>query len=146
MGKNVFLWNRALLVLYMTAAVDSTFNPGMGLSSEAAQAIYGIYVGMVYFMVIPGGWLQTISWDIKRQFDRCNNYCDGPYYPCNTIIGNIFLGLALVVIGTGLKEYFNYCWKIIQRRRYQNTSRLHNILHVHKYWFSTRFLGCCMAW
>ena len=35
-----FYGMRALLVLYMTAAVDSTFNPGMGLSSEAAQAIY----------------------------------------------------------------------------------------------------------
>ena len=47
---------RALLVLYMTGALTG-FNPGLGWSSIEAQAIYGIYVGMVYFMVIPGGWL-----------------------------------------------------------------------------------------
>ena len=47
---------RALLVLYMTGAVTG-FNPGLGWSQVDAQAIYGIYVGMVYFMVIPGGWL-----------------------------------------------------------------------------------------
>ena len=47
---------RALLVLYMTGAI-SGFNPGLGWSQIEAQAIYGIYVGMVYFMVIPGGWL-----------------------------------------------------------------------------------------
>ena len=40
---------RALLVLYMTGAVTG-FNPGLGWSSLEAQAIYGIYVGMVYFL------------------------------------------------------------------------------------------------
>ena len=47
---------RALLVLYMTGAITG-FNPGMGLSALNANAIYGIYVGMVYFMVVPGGWI-----------------------------------------------------------------------------------------
>ena len=47
---------RALLVLYMTGAITE-FNPGLGWSQIEAQAIYGIYVGMVYFMVVPGGWL-----------------------------------------------------------------------------------------
>ncbi len=47
---------RALLVLYMTGAITE-FNPGLGWSQMEAQAIYGIYVGMVYFMVVPGGWL-----------------------------------------------------------------------------------------
>ena len=47
---------RALLVLYMTGAVTG-FNPGLGWSQVDAQAIYGIYVGMVYFMVVPGGWI-----------------------------------------------------------------------------------------
>ena len=37
-----FYGMRALLVLYMTATVDSSFNPGMGLSKEAAQAIISI--------------------------------------------------------------------------------------------------------
>ena len=47
---------RALLVLYMTGNLTG-FNPGLGWSQLEAQAIYGIYVGMVYFIVIPGGWL-----------------------------------------------------------------------------------------
>ena len=47
---------RALLVLYMTGAVTG-FNPGLGWSQLDAQAIYGVYVGLVYFMVVPGGWL-----------------------------------------------------------------------------------------
>jgi len=47
---------RALLVLYMTGAVTG-FNPGLGWSQVESQAIYGIYSGMVYFMVVPGGWI-----------------------------------------------------------------------------------------
>ena len=47
---------RALLVLYMTGSITG-FNPGMGMSAIDANAIYGIYVGFVYFMVVPGGWI-----------------------------------------------------------------------------------------
>ena len=58
---------RALLVLYMTGAVTG-FNPGLGWSQVDAQAIYGIYVGMVYFMVVPGGWIADnigVSWSLS---------------------------------------------------------------------------------
>ena len=47
---------RALLVLFMTGGLTG-FNPGLGWSQIEAQADYGIYVGLVYFMVVPGGWL-----------------------------------------------------------------------------------------
>ena len=47
---------RALLVLYMTGAVTMA-NAGLGMSELEAQAIYGINVGMVYFLAVPGGWL-----------------------------------------------------------------------------------------
>ena len=47
---------RALLVLYMTGSITG-FNPGMGMSAIDANVIYGIYVGFVYFMVVPGGWI-----------------------------------------------------------------------------------------
>ena len=40
---------RALLVLYMTGAVTLA-NAGLGMRELEAQAIYGIYVGMVYFL------------------------------------------------------------------------------------------------
>ena len=40
----------------MTGAV-TTANAGLGMSQLEAQAIYGIYVRMVYFLAVPGGWL-----------------------------------------------------------------------------------------
>ena len=46
---------RGLLVLYMTVGV--TGNPGLDWSNAEANAIYGIYAGMVYFLALPGGWL-----------------------------------------------------------------------------------------
>ena len=98
-----FYGMRALLVLYMTAAVDSTFNPGMGLSSEAAQAIYGIYVGMVYFMVIPGGWLaDNIFGHQKAVLIGAIIIAMGHITLAIPLSETFFLGLALVVIGTGL--------------------------------------------
>ena len=98
-----FYGMRALLVLYMTAAVDSTFNPGMGLSSEAAQAIYGIYVGMVYFMVIPGGWLaDNILGHQKAVLIGAIIIAMGHITLAIPLSETFFLGLALVVIGTGL--------------------------------------------
>ena len=98
-----FYGMRALLVLYMTAAVDSTFNPGMGLSSEAAQAIYGIYVGRVYFMVIPGGWLaDNILGHQKAVLIGAIIIAMGHITLAIPLSETFFLGLALVVIGTGL--------------------------------------------
>ena len=49
---------RALLVLYMTGAVSSA-NAGLGMSQLEAQAIYGIYVGMVISWRFLGGGLRT---------------------------------------------------------------------------------------
>ncbi len=46
---------RGLLVLYMTIGVVG--NPGLGWSNVEANAIYGIYAGMVYFLALPGGWI-----------------------------------------------------------------------------------------
>ena len=46
---------RGLLVLYMTIGVVE--NPGLDWSNIQANAIYGIYAGMVYFLAVPGGWL-----------------------------------------------------------------------------------------
>lgn len=47
---------RALLVLSMVAAVDST-NPGFGWSKVDALAFYGTYTGFSYFTPLIGGWL-----------------------------------------------------------------------------------------
>ena len=40
----------------MTGSV-TCFTPCLGWSQVESQAIYGIYSGMVYCMVVPGGWI-----------------------------------------------------------------------------------------
>ena len=73
---------RALLVLYMTGAVTG-FNPGLGWSQVESQAIYGIYSGMVYFMVVPGGWIaDNILGHQKAVLIGGFNYCPRSFYSC----------------------------------------------------------------
>ena len=43
---------RALLVLFM---VDQVGRGGLGLTSEMATAIYGLYTAAVYLAALPGG-------------------------------------------------------------------------------------------
>ena len=97
-----FYGMRALLVLYMTGAVTG-FNGGLGFTQIDAQAIYGIYVGMVYFMVVPGGWLA----DNLLGHQRAVLYGGivitiGHFTLALPLQQTFFLGLALVVLGTGL--------------------------------------------
>ncbi|MDH3959265.1 MAG: MFS transporter, partial [Actinomycetota bacterium] len=47
---------RAILVLYLTAPLTGD-NPGLGIDSGTATAIYGSYVGLVYLTPIAGGWI-----------------------------------------------------------------------------------------
>lgn len=93
---------RALLVLYMTGAVTEA-NAGLGMSSLEAQAIYGIYVGMVYFLAVPGGWLA----DNLLGHQRAVLYgaiviALGHLTLAVPIKSGLFFGLGLVAIGTGL--------------------------------------------
>ncbi len=93
---------RALLVLYMTGSITG-FNPGMGLSAIDANAIYGIYVGMVYFMVVPGGWLaDNILGHQKAVLIGAVVIALGHFTLAIPIEQTFFLGLILVVLGTGL--------------------------------------------
>jgi len=93
---------RALLVLYMTGAMTG-FNPGLGWSQLDAQAIYGIYVGMVYFMVIPGGWLaDNVLGHQKAVLIGAIIIALGHFTLAIPITETFFLGLILVVLGTGL--------------------------------------------
>lgn len=93
---------RALLVLYMTGSLTG-FNPGMGLSAIDANAIYGIYVGMVYFMVVPGGWIaDNILGHQKAVLIGAIIITLGHFTLAIPIEQTFFLGLILVVLGTGL--------------------------------------------
>ena len=92
---------RALLVLYMTGAMTG-FNQDLGGLGEA-QAIYGIYVGMVYFIVIPGGWLaDNILGHQKAVLIGAIIIMLGHFTLAIPIDQTFFLGLIFVVIGTGL--------------------------------------------
>ena len=58
---------RGIMVLFMTAGFTGS-NPGLTFSAVEANAIYGAYIGLVYFMVVPVvGW-QIIFLAIKRLF------------------------------------------------------------------------------
>lgn len=90
---------RALLVLYMVAAVDKG---GLGFETADATAIYGLYTASVYFLPLIGGWIADRFIGAKRA----------------TLIGGIIIslghftlavpsltafyaGLVLVALGTG---------------------------------------------
>ncbi len=91
---------RALLVLFMTATLQEG---GLALTVLSASAIYGLYTGSVYFMGLPGGWIA----------DRLIGGQKAIWYGGIIImLGHIvlaipndntfFIGLILVIIGTGL--------------------------------------------
>jgi len=94
---------RAMLILYMTAAVAGA-NPGLGLSVAEAGALYALYTAIVYMTNLPGGW-------IADKFIGARNAVF--YGGCIIAAGNLMLaapiglpgfyaGLALIAIGTGL--------------------------------------------
>lgn len=91
---------RALLLLFMVASVDKG---GMGLETKTAGAIYGLYTMLVYLLSLPGGWLADKLFGLRNAVF---------YGGCIIAAGHIvlaissdetfFLGLLLIVIGTGL--------------------------------------------
>ena len=91
---------RALLVLYMTKAIK---DGGMGMNDKVASSIYGLYTAAVYLASLPGGWLA----------DRLLGAQNAVWYGGIIIAAGhftmviprpetFFLGLVLVVVGTGL--------------------------------------------
>ena len=93
---------RALLVLYMTGTVTG-INPGLGLSAIEANSIYGIYVGLVYLMVVPGGWIaDNILGYQKAVLIGAIIITLGHYTLALPFTQTFFLGLILVILGTGL--------------------------------------------
>lgn len=91
---------RALLVLFM---VDQVQRGGLGFTDEVATAIYGLYTASVYLVALPGGWIadrllgaQRAVW-IGGILIACGHFVLGI-----PTISAFFLGLILVVLGTGL--------------------------------------------
>jgi proton-dependent oligopeptide transporter, POT family len=91
---------RALLMLFMIAPLT---DGGMALNVKTAGAIYGLYTMFVYLLAVPGGWLADNLFGLKKSVF---------YGGCIIALGHIclalpytqtfFLGLLLIVMGTGL--------------------------------------------
>lgn len=90
---------RALLVLFM---VD-TVRGGMGMTDEVATAIYGLYTASVYLAALPGGWLADRILGAQRAVWYGGMIIAAGHFTL-AIPGDrtFYLGLVLVVLGTGL--------------------------------------------
>jgi POT family proton-dependent oligopeptide transporter len=98
---------RAILILFMTAAVAEG---GLGLRTEKAAAIYGLYTAFVYLMALPGGWVADRVIGQRRavlyggiiiamgHFSMAIPAVTGAFGE----LPPFYAGLALIVLGTGL--------------------------------------------
>jgi len=90
---------RALLVLFMTDSVRG----GMGLTDKVAGSIYGLYTAGVYLAALPGGWLADRLLGAQRAVWYGGIViAAGHFTMAIPKTETFFLGLVLVVIGTGL--------------------------------------------
>ncbi len=91
---------RGFLLLYMTAAASSG---GMGLDAATAAPIYGTYTSLVYLTNLPGGWIadRLIGQRSAVLYGGILIAC-GHFSLAVPSSGTFYLGLLLIVLGTGL--------------------------------------------
>ncbi len=91
---------RALLVLFM---VDQIEDGGLAFTDQTATAIYGLYTAAVYLMSLPGGWIADRLTGAQRAVWLGGIVImAGHFVLAIPGLGTFFLGLILVVLGTGL--------------------------------------------
>src|ERR1051325_9028087 len=91
---------RALLILFMTAAPATG---GLGFDAVTAGAIYGLYTSMVYMMTLPGGWIaDRLIGPQRAVFVAGVLIASGHCSMAVPSLTTFYLGLVLIVIGTGL--------------------------------------------
>ncbi|MCL4795600.1 MAG: peptide MFS transporter [Bryobacteraceae bacterium] len=91
---------RALLILFMTASVESG---GLGIADSKAYGIYGLYIATVYLLSLPGGWLADRVLGQQRTVLYGGILIAAGYLMLAVPSqGVFFAGLAVVAIGTGL--------------------------------------------
>ncbi len=91
---------RALLILYMTAAVASG---GLGFDTPRAAAIYGWYTFSVYALAIPGGWIaDRFLGQYRTVLLGGIIIALGQFSLALAPLPFFFTGLSLIAVGTGL--------------------------------------------
>ncbi len=91
---------RALLTLFLVATVEQG---GFGLTKEMASAIYGLYTAMAYLVALPGGWIADRILGMRRSvFLGGGVIACGHFSMAVPTQETFYLGLILIVIGTGL--------------------------------------------
>ena len=91
---------RALLILYMTAAVASG---GLGYDAAKAGAIYGLYGAGVYLLALPGGWIaDKLVGQRRAVLIGGIIIAIGHFSMALDTEPSFFAGLVMIVIGTGL--------------------------------------------
>ena len=91
---------RAILILFMTAAPSAG---GLGFDVGVAGAVYGLYTSMVYMTSLPGGWIADRLIGQRRAVLYGGILiASGHFSMAVPSITTFYLGLLLIVIGTGL--------------------------------------------
>ncbi len=91
---------RALLILFMTASITEG---GLGMDAATAAPIYGLYVAAVYLFALPGGWVADRMLGQKNSvFWGGVLIAAGNFSLAMTGMMFFYLGLCLIVLGTGL--------------------------------------------
>ena len=96
---------RAFLILYMTDAARG----GLGLETQISGAIYGLYTFGVYALALPGGWIadrvigQRVAVLVGGVIIALGHFTlAAPLVIPGSDFWSFYLGLVLVVVGTGL--------------------------------------------
>ena len=91
---------RGILVLFMTASI---MDGGLDFNNASASAIYGIYAASVYLATLPGGWIgDNILGQQKTILYGGIIIMFGHLSLAIPNINSFYIGLILVVLGTGL--------------------------------------------
>ncbi|MDQ2979299.1 MAG: peptide MFS transporter [Acidobacteriota bacterium] len=91
---------RGILLLFLVASVKTG---GFGLTDRTGSAIYGLYVGFVYLMALPGGWVaDRILGQRRAVFLGGCIIAAGHFSMAVPTVPTFYAGLVLIVCGTGL--------------------------------------------